>query len=787
MGQQFGLERWAALARQAGDLHSVMAARSEAELAQMRWFLRQRLAGGSALFSVMAEALAAVREAVRRASGYWCPEQLLAAGAALHHGFAVEAPNDGRNAFAGMFPVFLAAIQSEQAHFVTADAGIARISYDKAKDICGLLGMRAGLVPEIAAPVEDHQRVFGCDVAYGSYLQIACAYLADHLAHGPAELTGCKRQLAVVDQVDAILIDHAADPLIINTARPPDPERFQRTAVAALELRPGTHYEIADAAGRISWTAEGFRRAKQILGADLQSLGAAVIRRRIEDALRATGWYRRGADYRLDRGRLAVIDEPGSRLAGDARLSSGVIQAIEAKEGLPASGEVAALARITVRDFFRRYERLCGISGQASHASAELEGLYPLNTAAITAEPSARTDHADVFFEQAGSRFEALAEDALRRHRAGQPVLIGVASAADARLVTRMLAQRGLDGSAMAAGDQAAAGVFARAGHAGAVTVVTPAQPHGYDIVVDGERTALDGKANLSAGLAVLVAGRSRSWRADQWMRGLAGRRGCPGESRFYLSAQDPLLRGLQSRALEAIPLRIRQRGDHAPAGKMITRLVDRVQRDAAAAGFQRLLTGLAFEDVENDQRTAVYAMRDDVLLSRDLSGYVEGLIDQVAVIYVRRYPDADRLLSELAELYPTRLTLADLTVSGDTSARSLPASGREALVKADARSAYRRHEELVGAATLRNLEREFTLRVLDRNWARHLLEMESMRTVCSSDPKPDDRLEEYQAESASQFRAMLDRVKVHTVGHLFHANPAPAADTVGGTAENAG
>lgn len=787
IGQQGDLGRWAALASQAGDLHAVMAARSEAELAQTRSILRQRLAGGSALSSVMAEALAAVREAVRRASGYRCPEQLLAVGAALHHGFAVEVPDDGRNALVGMFPVFLAAIQSEQAHFVTADAVIARISYDKAKDIFGLLGMRAGLVPEITAPVEDHQRVFGCDVAYGSYLQMACEYLADHLAHSPAELTGCKQQLAVVDQVDAILIDHAADPLIINAARPPDPERFQRIAVAALKLRPGAHYEIADATGRISWTAEGFRQAKQILRADLQSLGAAVTRRRIEDALRATDWYRRGADYRLDGGALAVIDAPGSRLAGNARLSSGVIQAIEAKEGLPASGEVAVLARTTVRDLFRRYERLCGISGQAAHASAELERLYPMNTAAVTAEPSARIDHADVLFEKAESRFEALADDALQRHRAGQPVLIGVASAGDAPLVTRMLAQRGVDGSAMATGDQAAAEVFAQAGRAGAITVLTPAQPHGYDVVVNGERTAPEGEAKPSAGLAVLVAGRSRSWRADQWVRGLAGRCGYPGESRFYLSAQDPLLRGLQSRAREAIPLRIRQRGDRVPAGKMITRLVDRVQRDAAAADFQRLLAGLAFEDVENDQRNAVYSMRDDVLLGRDLSAYVEGLIDQVAAIYVRRYPDTERLLSELADLYPTRLTLADLTVSGDSAAGSLPVTDRKALVKADARRAYRRHEEFIGAATLRNLEREFTLRVLDRNWAQHLLEMESMRTVCNSDPKPDARLEEYQGESARQFRAMLDRVKVHVAGYLFHAKWSPAVGTAGGVGEDAG
>jgi preprotein translocase subunit SecA len=768
MGQQGDLARWAVLARQAGDCHSVMAGKSDGELMQVRSILRQRLVDGSVATSVVPEAFAVVREAARRATGYWCPEQLLVAAAALNDNFAVEIPDDGRNAFIGIFTAFLAAVRSEQANFITTDAKIAQNSHDGNKGIFRLLKMQAGVLPEISAPVEDHQRVLGCDVVYGSYLQFASEYLADHLAHSPAELTGLKHQLAVIDQVDAVLIDHADEPLIISTARQPDPEQFGKTAAAASGLRLGMHYEVERATGRISWTAEGLRKAKQILRADVEGLREPLIRRRMEDALRAKDWYRRDADYVLDGDRLAIIHEPGSKLADDSRLRSGVIQSIEAKEGLPVSGEVAMLARITVRDFIRSYDRLCGISGQAAHARAELGRLYQLDSVAIEAPPSLRLDHADVLFEKAESRFEALVADALERHQAGQPVLIGVASARDAREVSQALTRRGLQSRAAIPGAEAGGDVFAQAGRVGAMTVLAASEAHGYDIVVDGEWQVAGPEVKSSAGLAVLVAGRSRSWRSDQWLRGLAGRRGDPGESRFYLSAEDALLRGLQGRVLATIPPGIRQRADGVAAGAVITRVIDGIQRGAEADDFERLLVRLAFEDVEKDQRIKVYTIRDEALLSSDLPSRIGGLIDHTAAVYARRYTDPQRLLDELSRLYATGLTLSDLTIPGDQSAELLH---RQALIREDAHLAYRRHEEFVGATLLRKLEREYLLRVLDSNWSQHLLELESMRVICSSDPQPENSLEAYKTLSASKFRAMLDRVDVNTVGYLFHAN----------------
>ena len=767
MGQQSDLRRWAALARQVAEFQPVMARITEAELIKMRSILHQRLVDGSVATSVVPEAFAVVREAARRATGYWCPEQLLSAAAALHDGFAVQITDDGLNAFLGIFAAFSAALRSEQAHFMSMDASLAEIAYNQNKEIFRLLGVQAGLTPEISAPVEEHRQIFEYDIVYGSYLQHASEYLTDHLARKPTELTGRKQHLAIIDQVDAVLIDHADDPLIISAPGNPDPEEFGRISAAASELRLGMHYEIDSTTGGISWTAEGFRTVRRVLHVDIENLREPLVRLRIEDALRAKDWYRRGSDYVLEGGRLTILHD--SRLADNSRLRSGVIQAIEAKERLTVSGEVATLARITVRDFFLMYERLCGMSGQAAHASGQLERLYHLDSVAIEEAPSVRIDHNDILFEKAQARFEALVEDALERHRVGQPVLIGVASADDARQVGQTLRRRGYQGWAVIPGPEAVGDVFAHAGRAGAMTVLTASEAHGYDIVVECGRP----EVKSSAGLAVLVAGRSRSWRSDQWLRGLAGRRGCPGESHFYVSAEDPLMRGLQSRALATIPLGIRQRADGLSAGAVITRVVDGLQREAEAEDFKQLLVRLAFEDVEKDQRIRVYSIRDEGLLSSDLSDYVGGLIDQVAGIYARRYTDAQRLLDELSRLYPTRLALTDLTIPGNQSTEST-VSNREALIKADARLAYRRHEELIGSAALRSLEHEFALRVLDNTWSQHLLELQSMRIICSSDPQPDTHFETYKTQSATLFQAMLQRISVHTLGYLFHANPSP-------------
>jgi len=605
--------RWATVGRMALDLGEPLGMRSDAELSGARIALSERWAEGRARELTMAEALAAAAEAARRATGFACAERHLAAGAAMSEGHAVELADDGANAVISVLPAFVSAVSGAGVHVVAADEHLAARSFQQTKNIFALLGVTSSLVPPDAAALEDHQRAFDAEVVYGSYLQMAYHYLGNHLAQDRRELVRWAPRLAIVDQVDAVLIDYAGDPLVIRAPMQPDAERIGRLAVTAAELNRPADYDIDDATGHVSWSSSGLHRAAALLQAEpLIGIGAALNRRYLEDAVRAWHWYRRGAAYAVRQGRIIVSPAPDGRLAENPRLRSGVLQAIEAREGLPISAELVLLARITVCDYFRLYERLAGLSGEAARAAGQLEHLYRVKVASLADDVTSRVDHPDVLFDQASARLAALAADAVARHQAGQPVVVGVQSDDDAWLVTQMLKKSGVRQPVLlTGGGQEAASAFGAAGRAGAVTVLGPRVPRGYDIAVEAAQSADDG-TEPRQGLAVLVAGRSRSRRSDCWLQGLAGRGGDPGESRFYLSAQDPALAGLQSRVMTWIPAAIRRRADGAPVGAVQARVIADAQRSTEIADFERLLGRLAFEDVESAQRNEIYLFHAD-------------------------------------------------------------------------------------------------------------------------------------------------------------------------------
>ncbi len=408
--------------------------------------------------------------------------------------------------------------------------------------------------------------------------------------------------------------------------------------------------------------------------------------------------------------------------------------------------------------YFRTYAKLCGLSGVAARSDSEMKSIYGLGTVVVPVQgPTSRVDHPELGFEKAQSRFAALAEDAVRWHQAGQPVAIGALTSADSTLLSRLLAERKISHRTLLPGDEgAASGVMAQAGNAGSVTILTAETARGHDIPLQ-----------QPAGLAVLVAGRSRSWRADQWLRGLAGRRGDPGESQFYLSLEDQLLRGLQSRLWSAVPEQIRQRADATPLSTIQVRLVDDIQRDAEQADAQQRREWLAVEEVEGAQRAQVYSLINTLVRESDLTAFIGTVIDEVAAIYVRRYPDCDRLLSALAMLYPTRLTMNDLMAHAGN-----PGAERGKRISADAHIAYDRHEQLLGSAAMRRTERRIVFSVLTRSWSQHLAELAAMRAATGLDDGSRDQLTEYQAEAAKRYAAMLEKVKVDIVGYLFHSEP---------------
>jgi preprotein translocase subunit SecA len=370
--------------------------------------------------------------------------------------------------------------------------------------------------------------------------------------------------------------------------------------------------------------------------------------------------------------------------------------------------------------------------------------------------------------DRADARLAGVVADAVARHRTGQPVVVAAQSDDDARRAAQTLTKAGVQRLALVTGGgQEAGNAFANAGRHGAVTVLGTRVPHGYDITVESSPAA-GGGAEPRLGLAVLVAGRGRSWRSDHWLQGLAGRRGDPGESRFYLSAEDALLAGLQSRVMTWIPAAIRRKADGAAIGAVAGRVIADVQRKAEAADFESLRGRLAFQEAESAQRSETYQTRDRILQSSDPTGYIGSLIDHLAATYPQRYPDPDRLLKRLARLRPPELSDAE---PAQSLANAQPADMEE-MIKADLRSAYRNLQKLTSPEALRDMKRQIELPVLGSNWRQQLLELEAMRQACGVSQRPSELLSEYETAATRKYRAMRDRVAEETLAYLFYSDP---------------
>jgi preprotein translocase subunit SecA len=771
------LERWAPLLGRVNDLGPDMGCWTDAELRALRHGLGERLSGGADAGQAMAEGFAAVREAARRTAGHRYRDCDVLAGAELYSGQAVDIDDDGFNHLIALLPAYICAASGESVHYVTNSSALAQRHFRDVEGLSSLLGLGIRLLSGTAGPAQDEDSASAADVTYGGYREFGYGYLGDHLQPEPPEGGNRKHRMAIVDQIDSILVDQASLPLVIRAPGSQDAEFHHKVAAAAGQLAPGADYEINGKTGSVTLTSNGLVEAAALLRVNtVEGLPGALLRRHLDDALRAKEWYRRGPDYQVSGGHVVINGNPGSRLAQVARLNEGVRQAVEAKEGLATSAGQAVWARITVRDYFRTYPRLSGISGVAGRAGPELERMYGLRTAGVpSGRPRTRFDHPDLSFDDADARLKALVQEAAERHQRGQSVLIGVLTAEDGQVIDRMLDQRKIQHGTVLPGDdeiaagEAAAVAMGRAGQPGAVTIVTAAASRGCDIILNGGAIPPDVSATGSpdvsepgspAGLAVLVAGRSRSGRSDSWLRGLAGRRGEPGESRFFLSLQDPLLRGLQSRAWGKVPARIRRRADGAPLTSAQEHLIDGMQRKAEQADFERLLGQQAIEDVESAQRADLYSWREELLWAGDLRNHVGALMDEVVELFISRFTDPEQLLNALARLYSTRLTVADL------------AEEREERVKADAHAAYDRHEQFIGQAAMRAAERRIISSLLSSNWSRQLSVLEAMRAATGSGLSPDDWLCAYSAEAGQRYTAMVQRIKKDIIGYVMHSEP---------------
>ncbi|SCF35542.1 protein translocase subunit secA [Micromonospora viridifaciens] len=805
------------------------------ELRDMTDQFKERLADGETLDDLLPEAFAVCREAASRVLGQRPYDVQVMGGAALHFGNIAEMKTGEGKTLTSVMPVYLNALAGKGVHVVTVNDYLAERDAAWMGRVHEFLGLTVGVVlPN--RPASEHRAAYECDITYGTNNEFGFDYLRDNMAWSRDELVQRGHFFAVVDEVDSILIDEARTPLIISGPAEHSARWYQEFAAVVARLQPGTDgegdYEVDHAKRTIAITERGVAKIEDRLGIDnlYESVNTPLVGY-MNNAIKAKELYKRDKDYIVSDGEVLIVDEFTGRILHGRRYNEGMHQAIEAKEGVEIKQENQTLATITLQNYFRLYEKLSGMTGTAQTEASEFNKVYKVGVVTIpTHRPMVRMDRADVIYKTEKAKFNAVVEDIAERHEQGQPVLVGTVSVENSEIISQLLRRRGIPHSVLNAKFHAKeAEIVAQAGRKGAVTVATNMAGRGTDILLGGNaeflaanelrqrgldpveqpeeyakameevlpewKQACDAEAEevaAAGGLYVLGTERHESRRIDNQLRGRAGRQGDPGESRFYLSLQDDLMKRFRAGAVEAVMERFNIPEDVPIESKMVTRQIKSAQAQIEGQNAEIRKNVLKYDEVMNKQRQVIYAERLRVLNGEDLSEQVRNMIDDVVTAYVTGATsegyaedwDLDQLWSSLKQLYPVGVTVAELEEEVGSRA-GLDQDFLLARLKEDAHAAYDRREEQLGEEAVRQLERMVLLQVIDRKWREHLYEMDylqegiSLRAYAQRDP-----VIEYQREGFDMFATMMDGIKEETVGFLYNLEvqvqePEPEAEEV--------
>ncbi|MEH0827652.1 MULTISPECIES: preprotein translocase subunit SecA [unclassified Micromonospora] len=797
---------------------------------------RERLADGETLDDLLPEAFATVREAAARVLGQRPYDVQVMGGAALHFGNIAEMKTGEGKTLTSVMAVYLNALSGKGVHVVTVNDYLAQRDAAWMGRVHEFLGLTVGVVlPN--RPAAEHRAAYECDITYGTNNEFGFDYLRDNMAWSRDELVQRGHNFAVVDEVDSILIDEARTPLIISGPAEHSARWYQEFAGVVARLQPGTDgagdYEVDYAKRTIAVTERGVAKVEDRLGIDnlYESVNTPLVGY-LNNAIKAKELYKRDKDYIVSDGEVLIVDEFTGRILHGRRYNEGMHQAIEAKEGVEIKQENQTLATITLQNYFRLYEKLSGMTGTAQTEAGEFNKVYKVGVVTIpTHRPMVREDRPDVIYKTERAKFNAVIEDIAERHEKGQPVLVGTVSVENSEILSQLLRRRGIPHSVLNAKFHAReAEIVAQAGRKGAVTVATNMAGRGTDILLGGNpeflatselrqrgldpveneeeyakameevlptwKQACEAEAEEVAeagGLYVLGTERHESRRIDNQLRGRAGRQGDPGESRFYLSLQDELMKRFRAGAVEAVMERFNIPEDVPIESKMVTRQIKSAQAQIEGQNAEIRKNVLKYDEVLNKQRQVVYAERLRVLNGEDLSDQVRNMIDDTVTAYVTGATsegyaedwDLEQLWSSLKQLYPVGITIEEMEEEAGGSRASIDADFLLARLKEDAHAAYDRREEQLGEEAVRQLERMVLLQVIDRKWREHLYEMDylqegiSLRAYAQRDP-----VIEYQREGFDMFATMMDGIKEETVGFLYNLEvqvqePEPEAEEI--------
>ena len=777
---------------------------------------RDQLAAGKELEELLPEAFATVREAARRTLGQRHYDVQIMGGAALHNGNVAEMRTGEGKTLVSTLPAYLNALTGKGVHIVTVNDYLAERDSEWMGRIHRFLGLRVGVIMSNMSPTERRD-AYAADITYGTNNEFGFDYLRDNMSWTLQDCVQREHNFAIIDEADSILIDEARTPLIISGPADKPTKWYVEFATIAQKLERDLHYEVDEKKRTVGVLELGVTRVEELLGIEnlYESVNTPMIGY-LNNGIRAKELFKRDKDYVVMDGELLIVDEHTGRMLAGRRYNEGLHQALEAKENLEIQDENQTLATITLQNYFRLYKKLSGMTGTAMTEASELMQIYKLGVIPIpTNRPMRRADQPDLIYKSELAKFVASAEDIAEHHKKGQPVLVGTVSVEKSEELSSLLKKRGIPHEVLNAKQhEREAAIIARAGAVGAVTVATNMAGRGTDIMLGGnpefmadfelhkrglspvetpedyEAAWADELAKQKAavakehevvvglgGLYVLGTERHESRRIDNQLRGRSGRQGDPGESRFYLSLQDDLMRRFNSGIVERFLGAAGVADDVPIESKMVSNAIRSAQTQVESLNFEMRKYVLKYDDVMNRQREVVYSERREVLEGADIQEQVKTFIIDTISAYVGAATsegfgedwDLETLHTALKALYPISFTVADLVEkAGGVSGLSQDFILDEVL--ADVEKAYEAREEALTPAVTRELERKILLSVLDRKWREHLYEMDylqegiGLRAMAQRDP-----LVEYQREGYDLFAAMMDAIKEELVGYLFN------------------
>jgi preprotein translocase subunit SecA len=806
------LKKLQPIVNQINELEPKISKLTDAQLKAKTAEFKEKLAQGATLDDLLIEAFAVVREVAKRTLNMRHFDVQLMGGVVLHQGKIAEMKTGEGKTLVATLSAYLNALEGKGVHIVTVNDYLARRDTEWMGPIYKFLGLTVGTIQH---GISDAERkiAYQADITYGTNNEFGFDYLRDNMKFRLEDLVQRGHNYAIVDEVDSILIDEARTPLIISGPTEESTALYYRIDNFVRRLRKNVHYQVDEKTRTVALTEEGVAQAEKFLNIpNLYDLKYMDLVHHINQALKAHTLFKRDVDYLVKDGKVIIVDEFTGRLMPGRRYSDGLHQALEAKERVRIEEEYQTLASITFQNYFRMYKKLAGMTGTAATEAAEFKAIYDLDVVVIpTNKPLVRYEYDDVIYRTKKEKWEAVVKEIVECHKRGQPVLVGTISIENSEHLSNLLRKKGIKHVVLnAKHHEREAEIVAQAGRSGAVTIATNMAGRGTDIILGGnpeflaksflKKKGIDPKKATQeewekalaeakritdedhkkvvekGGLHIIGTERHEARRIDNQLRGRAGRQGDPGSSRFYLSLEDDLMRIFGSDRIKGLMSRIGMQEGVPIQHKMVTRAIERAQKQVEAQNFSIRKHLLEYDDVMNKQRETIYKMRREILegknLSEQIQQLIEDLVDWILDIHANQNKDPEDWDKEgLRKALITQFVfdINELNINWETIAYQ---ELRDLIVN-NLKKIYQEKEKIIGSDQMREFERLIMLQVIDSQWKDHLLAMDYLKEgIGLRGYGQRDPLVEYKKESYEMYQAMMDRIEEETIRYLFMIQP---------------